>query len=392
MDIFDNLTNTVDPTLKQEPSQTGAAGTEGQTGTPDNNTAVQTGQTAQTGQANVQQTNAAQSTDTFFDDFNKRYGTSFKDETELKSLFELPKKITEYEGKIKDRDELEKNLNQYKSNLETLKQSEAQKYLEHPLMQKAYIAKQMMEKYPDKDPFILQEIAMSDLSKMDNIEAIAKEKKINFPDLSLEDIKAVVLSDLGIDPTVNPQEWDSLTKAKVAMKGGEAKANIRKLSEGIALPQVETAEQVRQRMDADLAKRTKDAEPHKAEFTKFDKIKIREDLDYTVPDDFKEALNGMFDAFVLQAGNDPSLPENKETLNDIREAAFFSRFKDKIYETMYKDAETKVKAKLEAEVGNTGLPVQNTATASDGAGGVTKKPSHQEFLEDQQNSRVKTLG
>jgi hypothetical protein len=85
----------------------------------------------------------------------------------------------------------------------------------------------------------------------------------------------------------------------------------------------------------------------------------------------------MFDAFILKAGNEPT-PENLQTLNDLRDAFFFSEYKDKIYEVMYKDAESKVKAELDKKLENTTPP--NTATASDGAQGDKPNNDGTEFM------------
>ncbi len=324
--------------------------------------------------------------DTFIDTFNKRFNTQYKGEDEIKPLFELPKKVITYEERLKDRDELARSVEQYKKDLEDVRRAESVKYLSDPLMQKAYVANQLQKKYPDKDPFILQEIAMSDVDKMGDLEVVAKERKIKYPTMKLENIKAVVLNDLGIDATVAPEEWDSLAKDKLTMMAGDARENIKKLTQGIEFPKVETQEELQTRIDADIAKRAEAALPYKVAYSKFEKFNMGDGLDYDVEKEFQEKLPEMFDVFVLNAGNDPT-PENLQTLNDLRDAFYFSSHKKEISEAMYKDAERKVKAALDEKLGN--VEPMSTATASDGAGDATSnRPGFTQFKQDFRGQKV----
>ena len=111
-------------------------------------------------------------------------------------------------------------------------------------------------------------------------------------------------------------------------------------------------------------------------------------LDYTVPKEFQEKLGDMFDAFI-NAGNEPTA-ENISIIKDLRETTFFNSYKKEIYEAMYKDAETKVKAKLDEKLGNTQLP--NTATASDG--GIdenSNRPGATQFVQNFRGQKVKQI-
>ena len=327
--------------------------------------------------------------DEFIETFNTRFNTQYKADDDIKAVFEASKKIPDYETRLKDRDDLVKSVEQYKKDLESLEKTASTKYLSDPLMQKAYVASQLLKKYPDKDPFILQEIAMGDVSQMGDLDAVAKERKIKYPSMKLENIKAVILNDLGIDGSTPPEEWDSLAKDKLTMMAGDARENIKNLTQGIDLPKVETPEEEQRRINDDLSKRIASTAPFKAEYSKFDKFNMGEGLDYTVDKEFQEKLGDMFDAFVVRAGNDPT-PENLQTLNDLRDAFFFNSHKKEIFEAMYKDAETKIKTKLDEKLGNTQVP--NTATASDGAGDVnSNKPGMQQFKNDFTGQRARQI-
>lgn len=315
--------------------------------------------------------------DEFFNTLNTRFNTQFKDESEVKALFELPKKVSEYETKYKDYDNLKKSVDQYKLDLENLSQSEAQKYLSDPIMQKAWVVKELKAKYPNSDVSVLTNLAMTDLDKMDNLDILASEIKMKLPTRSLDAIKSVLLDEIGADASVDPKEWDEKTLTKLEIKASTARENIKALLGGVQLPKIETKEEAQAKAASELAKRTEQATPLKADYLKYDEFKVKEDLKYTVPDEFKSKLPDMFDAFILKAGNEPT-PENLQTLNDLRDAFFFSEYKDKIYEVMYKDAESKVKAELDKKLENTTLP--NTATASDGAGSDKPTSDGTEFM------------
>jgi hypothetical protein len=337
---------------------------------------------AQTGEPTTPQAGEPPKVDEFIETINKKFNTQYKAEDELKSIFDLPKKISEYEGRLKDYDALKTSNEKYKSDLESLSRTEAEKYLSDPIMQKAWVVKELKVKYPNSDVSVLTDLAMADIDKMDDVELLAKEIKMKLPTRSLDAIKSVVLDEIGVDATTDPKEWDEKALTKLAIKASAARENIKNLLGGIQLPKVETKEEAQARVNATLAKRTEQAASHRADYLKFDEFKVKDDLKYTVPEEFKAKLGDMFDAFVLKAGNDPT-PENLETLNDLREAFFYNTYKDKIYEVIYKDAESRVKAELDKKLGNTTLP--NTATASDGAGTAANEKDGSEFLRSLKN-------
>ncbi len=333
-------------------------------------------------------TSAPPKTDEFIDNFNKRFSTTYKTDDEIKSLFELPKKVTEYEGKVKDRDELARSVEKYKTDLETLKKTEVSRYLSDPLMQRAYVANQLLKKHPDKDPFVLQEIAMTDVTKMSDLDVVAKERKVKYPSMPLENIKKVILHDLGIDASTPPEEWDGLAKDRLTMMAGDARENIKRLTEGIEIPKVEDPAKAEADMKEALLKKTELAKPIREAFTKTDKYNLREGLDYTLPEEFKEELGNIFDVYILKAGNEPT-EENMKDLREIAESLFYRKYKEQIYDAMYKDAASKIQKAIDEEQGNTVLP--NTATASDGATQAPQKPGAPQFLQDFHGQRRTTL-
>lgn len=325
--------------------------------------------------------------DGFIENFNKRYETQYKGDEDIKALFGLPSKVAEYETKYKDYDDLKKSNEKYKTDLENLSRSEAEKYLNDPIMQKAWVVKELKAKYPNSDVSVLTDLAMSDTDKMSDLDILAKEVKMKLPNRSIEAIKSVILDEIGADASADPKEWDEKVLTKLEIKASAARENIKNLLKGVELPKIETKEERDLRLAAENSKREQAAAPLKADFLKFDKLKVMDGLEYTVPEDYKSGLSSMFDSFIKSAGQEPT-PEALETMKDLRDAFFFSANKDKIYEMMYKDAESKIKAELDKKLGNTEPP--NTATASDQAGGALENTGVNYVRDQQGRGRPKT--
>jgi hypothetical protein len=236
----------------------------------------------------------------------------------------------------------------------------------------------LLAKYPDKDPYTLQEIVMQDVSKMSDIDVLVKAQKINHPNIAETDLKAAIYKKNGIDPDIKPEEWDSVTRAELAMSADDARATLKTLTSGIEFPKAATKEQ----RDADAAqalqKRIQETDPLKAEFTTFDKFK-KGDLEYDVPSDFKTKLPDMFQAMFIDAGLDPT-PENKATALELRDMTFLYQNFDKILEVAVKKGQTEIQKKLDEALNNTKPP--NTATTTDEGSPQNNRRGLGAFLED----------
>ena len=356
---------------------TDAAGTPPATETPTPSTETST----PTPQADAGAAPVATDTkpDLFFDELNKRFSTSFKGDDELKNIFGMPSKISELEGKAKLADDYSKKIEDYEQQIEKFKNNpNGADLLEKPLLRKAYIADQLLAKYPDKDPYTLQEIVMSDVSKMSDIDVLVKAQKINHPNIAENDLRAAIYKKNGIDPDIKPEDWDSVTRAELAMSADDARATLKTLTSGIEFPKAATKEQ----RDADAAqalqKRIQATDPLKTEFTTFDKFK-KGSIDYDVPADFKTKLPDMFQAMFIDAGLEPT-PENKATAMELRDMTFLYQNIDKIIEVKVKEGQTEIQKKLDEALNNTKPP--NTATATDNGSPQDNRRGLGAFLED----------
>lgn len=347
-------------------------------------------QTTETQTQATQTTETAQSTDTqpdvFFDSFNKRYNTTFKSDDEIKPLFELPKKITEYEEKVKNYSELEQSVEKYKQELEESKANSMSDLLNDPLIRKAFVASQLKQKYPDRDEFVMQEIAMSDIDRMSDIDAIAKEKMATIKGLTFEEAKLAKLADFGIDPTTSPEEWDSVAKARVKIAGAEAKERIKGLLNGIQMPQVQTKEQKETLMAQAKEEKIKLTAPLKEKYKQFDKY-VNGKVEFVVPDEFKAKLDDVFQGFFIDSG----LEVNEKTLaaaEKYKRDLFLEEYLPKIIEVAEKQAVTTYKEQIEKELHND-KPL-NTATATD-QNTQTDEKGVGEFFRNQKGDRAKKI-
>jgi hypothetical protein len=348
-----------------------------ETSTPSTETSTPTTQT----DAGAVAGTTTETPDKFFEDFNKRYSSSFKTDDEVRNLLGMPQKIGELQGKAKLAEDYSKKIEEYESTIKEFKNNpNGADLLEKPLIRKAFIADQLLAKYPDKDPYTLQEIVMSDVSKMSDIDVLVKAQKINHPNIAESDLKAAIFKKNGIDPDIKPEEWDSVTRAELAMSADDARATLKTLTSGIEFPKAATKEQREADAAQALQKRIQATDPLKTEFTTFDKFKSEKGkIDYDVPADFKAKLPDMFQAMFIDAGLEPT-PENKATAMELRDMTFLYQNIDKIIEVKVKEGQTEIQKKLDEALNNTKPP--NTATATDEGSPHDNRRGLGAFLED----------
>jgi len=299
--------------------------------------------------------------DEFIETFNKRYNTEYKADDDIKGLFTLPGKVTEYEEKLKDHDSLKDSVDKYKKELEDVKDTHMSDLLSKPRIRSAYIAEQLVAKYPDRDPDILANIAMSDIDKMSDLEVLAKERKMRGSRSSLDNIKAVIIKELGIDADLKPEEWDSLVTTEVEMKATDARDRIKTLLKDIELPKVVTKEEREAQQAKFLEEKTKAIMPIKEVFKKFDTYNNGE-FEFIVPDEFKSKLDDVFTGMFIKGGLEVN-EENIATAELLKKALFVEEYLPKMLEVKEKEVLARVKAEQDALLNNDEPP--NTATATD---------------------------
>ena len=303
--------------------------------------------------------------DEFIENLNKRFNTQYKSEDEFKALFEAPKKISEYETRLKDYEDIKKSAEERQKKIEELESlNDPLKYFSSP---ETYIAEQLRIKYPDKDPVLLQEIAVTDVNSMEDFDLLIKSERLfnrNLPEGG-RFVKDVLYKRYGIDAETDIKELDGATKTQIAMDANVIRGRINDLKKGIELPRVVTKED-REKFQADsLAKKMQDVAPVRDQFTKFDKFSIEGLGDWQIPDDYKAKAGEMFDGMFIDANMEMN-EDNLASAIALRDAYYLKENFSKIKEAIIKQAQTDLQAKIDAESHNDVPP--NTATATDQGG------------------------
>jgi len=198
---------------------------------------------------------------------------------------------------------------------------------------------------------------------MGDLDVLVKDKLLFVPDAPKEEvIRKVVLKKYGIDPTTPSEEWDEISVGEMKLDAAAARDKINGLKNVIEMPKQILTKEERAKEEADAkVKREQAFTPLKDKFGKYDKFS-KEGFDFDVPDEYKSKLPDMFKSMFIDAGLEPT-EENMETAVELRDAMFLLEYFPKIKEVIAKEAETKLQAKIDAELHNTQPP--NTATASD---------------------------
>ena len=364
--------NTVPPTA---PTQEPAVVEEVHTETPEIVTSQETTPAPQPTQAAQAQPEVKP--DEFIETLNKRFGTQFKADDDIKNVFGLPKKVSEYETKLKESESLAKSVEDYKKKLDELEGSQDPlKYFSSP---DAYIAEQLKIKYPKSNPDTLHKIATTDLTKMDDLDVLVKDKQLFVPDAPKESvIRSVVLKKYGIDPTAPPEEWDEISVAEMKLDAAAAREKITNLKNVIEMPKIVSKEERLQAEANAKAQKEQAIAPLKETFGKFEKFS-QEGFEFDVPDEYRSKLPDMFQSMFIDAGLEPN-DENLQSALELRDALLLKQYFPKIKELIAKEAETKLQAKIDAELHNTQPP--NTITRTDEEN-VNTPPGLSKFLSDQ---------
>jgi len=299
--------------------------------------------------------------DEFFDTFNKRYNTQYKGDDDLKALFELPKKVTEYESRQGEYETLKKLSEERQRKIEELESlHDPLKFFSSP---ESYVAEQLKIKYPNRDSSLLHEIVTTDTDKLNDFDLLVKAERLfnrNLPEGGRY-VKDVLYKRYGIDADTRPEEWDGATLTQIAMDASAVREKIGALKKEVDLPKVMTAED-RERAKADsLAKREQALSPLREQFTKFEKFSLG-DFEFEVPSDYKQKADDLFKGYFIDAGVEMN-EENLKSAIQLRDSNFLYENFSKIKEVIAKQAQASVQEKTDRELHNENPP--NTATRTD---------------------------
>lgn len=323
-------------------------------------------------------TEEAQSSSTsWLQEFNKAFGTEYKEADEIKPLFELPSRVKEYEEKEESYKSFKEQEKSYKVKIEDLQSSlNPLKYFSSP---DAYIAEQLRVQHPDKNPVLLHELATKDLKSMDDFDILVKSVLLEQPDLAEKDVRQYLEGELGVDPETPREELDASVRTKIKIKAAEKRKELGVLKSQISLPEVLTPEQAEQQKAEQLTKVKETIKPYADKFAQFDKFSTDvgdKKFEFVVPDEYKESLKPMFEAFFL-SGNELN-EQNLQTVSELRDALLLSRHLPSVYRAIETDVEARLRQETDEKLGNTTPP--NTSTATDGGAEVESPHGMGAFL------------
>jgi flagellar motility protein MotE (MotC chaperone) len=157
-------------------------------------------------------------------DFNQRFETNFKDESEARLFLENGKRVAELEAK-------EKELNELKEKYLALEEvSDPRQYFSSEDEFKAVLFK---KQFPDKDAATAFRLMTTDLSELNHRDLIAYDMMLNTPGITRQQADAIIDDRYGIEDG----EVGELSQAKMAVDAGSARNNINSLKGQIQLPE-----------------------------------------------------------------------------------------------------------------------------------------------------------
>jgi hypothetical protein len=160
--------------------------------------------------------------------FNKHFGKEFKKADEIKSLFDLQGKVTEYEGKLTEYEKAKLDLSDLQKKYE-----EVGKYVNPKdffANDDVYRTNLMLKKYPDKDVTLMTKISTLDIDKTDNFDLLVLNEMLQNPSIEGGEAGAreLLASEFGIDVD-DKSSWDTLTKNKISKEANKVKTEFKNL-------------------------------------------------------------------------------------------------------------------------------------------------------------------
>lgn len=299
--------------------------------------------------------------DEFFEGFNKRYGTQYKSDDEIKGLFELPGKVTEQEARLREKENLEQSIVAYKQKIEELEGDvDPLKYFSSP---QAYVAEQLRMQNPKLNGEMLYRLATTNLEDMDDLDVLMNEKLLFVPKLAKEgNLRGALLKRYGFDPTVDLKEQGDVDRTELIIDAASARDKIKGFIEKVQPPTVVSKEEKQRLMAEAATQREQSLVPHRNNFTKFDKLTLDGVVEYDVPDEFKKKLPDIFNGFFKDASAEVT-EENINYLMELRNMMCVWQYLPQLKEIFAKEGETRATMKNDAQQHNDTPP--NTTTATD---------------------------
>lgn len=281
-------------------------------------------------------------TDPVFDlgAFNKKFSKEF-DETTL----------TEYLSKADRYDELERTHNEFQqkySELETVARRVTNP-LEYFASEDEYIRQQFLKnkasQFSEESMSVLAKLTPSSIDKLNPWEALKTDMLVSNPDLEggMDAVDELLRDKYGIEGDYEQQDTKAKNLIKIDAKN--AKANLKRLYEGIEVPKAVNIEESRTQL--------RDAwdTPLKQMVEGLNKIKVAEGLDFTVTGEMKKGLEEELMTAVLNGWVRPSKDSASELMAYATDKLLM-RNMDTVISHITKTKEVELREKIRAELEN----------------------------------------
>ncbi len=224
--------------------------------------------------------------DKFKDKYKLDYETEDAFKSELSSFKSVKEKASSYDDAVEQRNKLKEENDLYSERFDPLYQfgSESE-----------YVSQALKNKHKDKDRRTIEIAATEDLSKVGDLD-LAAMRLVYDSGLELETARKLILEDLKLDPETK-DDWTDTDKARIKLKGGDAKNFFSALKAEIEIPEKFDPNTVIQKRneEAALTQKTLEEDWGKVNFAPNESIIIENDkgeemLSYSMSDDWRNEI------------------------------------------------------------------------------------------------------
>jgi hypothetical protein len=255
--------------------------------------------------------------------FNKTFKTDFKTEDDLRKVIELSSKAKTLEDRVKDYDELQQKLEAYK---------ESQDILKYFKSEDDYRAQQYLKNNPDKDATVAARLFTSDVSKLSDLDILTQFELLDGTLGDEAKMRSDIAEKYAIDLEADPKEWSALAKSQLRRDANKARAEIKAMKEGIALPERVDVESKRKQAQEDANARAEQlqkgwstevpkllADLKSVEVIDYDKDNKAESIfTYAVADEDKKQMGEDIMGYLISSGKEINDNNIKEAAGTIR--------------------------------------------------------------------------
>ncbi len=345
-------TQTGEPAVQEEPKGTVTGKPEGQT--------VEKGEPAST-----QEPPAEPSKDDRLAWLSEKLGVKLEKEDQLNDYAKRLRGYEEVEAKAKQADTLQGQLEELKiKNDELTKQLDPLSYF---ASENDFKVQQLKKLYPDRNPYVLQEIVEKDLSKMDDVDVLVKAVMIDNPDLRGGEAGArdAVLGKY-LEEGALLEEADDRTLNRIKIDANAARRQLRALTD-VELPKIQTLEDRQKAQEEKVASIREGWKPYMEKIAAPDALEIKDAegnklFDFELEEGSTSGIADYLDAFVVAGELEPS-EETLMTVIDQRDRDLVYDNLPKILAVYKNQLLSEFQKKVDEELNNTKPP--NTAEPTD---------------------------